>query len=185
MLEVVKVDESEKAVCVMYDGERGWFGKSIIKAGCIPQWAARQKFGVDEALKIVESANGSDSPCIDMGDPADELEPEPEPVEDGPTEVEDVNDNEDVQEDVAEEVNVSDNNNESVDENVNIENKSDKPDWIVEHLHAKPEIKVTVTRGQRGTYGWEVSVYGNDKDDVIKRVTEIDEELRRIYTEGE
>lgn len=43
--------------------------------------------------------------------------------------------------------------------------------------------KVTLTRGQRGGYGWEISFTSNVTELVITEITAADKKLRELYTE--
>lgn len=43
--------------------------------------------------------------------------------------------------------------------------------------------KVTVTRGQRGGYGWEIHFAGNETTDVMAEIEAADKKLRELYTE--
>ena len=42
-------------------------------------------------------------------------------------------------------------------------------------------IKVTLTRGQRGGYGWEIAVQAKDEQEALRIVDEIDLVLRMKY----
>jgi len=42
---------------------------------------------------------------------------------------------------------------------------------------------IKLIRGQRGNYGWEIKLVGEDEKDIIKKLKEVDEELVKTYTE--
>ena len=48
------------------------------------------------------------------------------------------------------------------------------------HRNADP-IKVKLVKGQKDTYGWEISVQGKDRATIIYEVEDIDGMLRNIY----
>ena len=60
---------------------------------------------------------------------------------------------------------------------------------VVRHEHfsfrPEPELKVTVTRGQRGGYGWEITYSGKELDEVLRVIKEADEKLRKTFLEVE
>ncbi|RLI92013.1 MAG: hypothetical protein DRO95_03230 [Candidatus Altiarchaeales archaeon] len=47
-----------------------------------------------------------------------------------------------------------------------------------------PEVSVKLIRGQRGTYGWEIKVNGDEIDSVMRKLKTIDNNLRIIYGGG-
>ena len=47
-----------------------------------------------------------------------------------------------------------------------------------------PHYSVKLSRGQRGTYGWEIKVSGDDKSKILDDLIKFDTSLRSIY-EGE
>ena len=59
---------------------------------------------------------------------------------------------------------------------------------VIRHEHIsirqEPELKITVNRGQRGGYGWEIQYSGTDKKELLGIVGEVDRELREKYTNG-
>ena len=55
---------------------------------------------------------------------------------------------------------------------------------VVLHKTADP-IKVKLIKGQKDSYGWEISVQGDDPDKVITEVDAIDQRLRRDYIKAE
>ncbi|AEA46687.1 hypothetical protein [Archaeoglobus veneficus] len=60
---------------------------------------------------------------------------------------------------------------------------------VIRHEHfsfrPEPELKISVTRGQRGGYGWEITYTGKDMDEVLRVIKEADEKLRRTFLEGD
>jgi len=40
---------------------------------------------------------------------------------------------------------------------------------------------IKLIRGQRGNYGWEIKLVGEDEKDIIKKLKEVDEELVETY----
>lgn len=55
---------------------------------------------------------------------------------------------------------------------------------IVRHEHVtikqESELKVTLTRGQKGSYGWEIQYAGEDRA-VLETLAETDSKLRERY----
>ena len=45
-------------------------------------------------------------------------------------------------------------------------------------------VKVEVSKGQRGSYGWTVTVSGKTVDEVLKLIDEADEKLLEKYREA-
>lgn len=45
-------------------------------------------------------------------------------------------------------------------------------------------VEITLTKGQRGSYGWEIKIKGDDADAVIEKLKEADLRLRSEYPEG-
>lgn len=60
-----------------------------------------------------------------------------------------------------------------------------KSEEIVRHEHIsikqEPELKITLNRGQRGGYGWEIQYSGTDKKELLGTLEEVDRELREKY----
>ena len=60
---------------------------------------------------------------------------------------------------------------------------------IVRHEHIsikpKPELKITITRGQKGIYGWEIQYAGTDKKELLGTIGETDRQLREKYLKEE
>lgn len=50
----------------------------------------------------------------------------------------------------------------------------------IKHESAQP-IKVEVTRGQKGSYGWTFSVSGSDPDGILVRCKDIDNRLQIMF----
>ena len=44
--------------------------------------------------------------------------------------------------------------------------------------------KIKLLRGQRGTYGWEISVYGSDIDEILHEISKADALMRGDYSGG-
>jgi hypothetical protein len=49
------------------------------------------------------------------------------------------------------------------------------------HFRAEKELKITITRGQRGNYGWEISYTGAKLDEVLNTIKEADKKLRKMF----
>ncbi|RLI53096.1 MAG: hypothetical protein DRO87_12170 [Candidatus Thorarchaeota archaeon] len=47
-----------------------------------------------------------------------------------------------------------------------------------------PEVSVKLIKGQRGNYGWEIKVNGDEIDSVMRKLKTIDNNLRIIYGGG-
>jgi len=55
---------------------------------------------------------------------------------------------------------------------------------IFEVLHRKAEpYKVMLTRGQKGTYGWEITVSASAADAAVEMLRFVDMKLRQEYKE--
>jgi hypothetical protein len=56
---------------------------------------------------------------------------------------------------------------------------------VIRHEHVsirqEPELKITLNRGQRGGYGWEIQYSGTDKKELLHAIGEADRELREKY----
>ena len=53
---------------------------------------------------------------------------------------------------------------------------------VVEHRHYKDNPhKVKLIRGQRGGYGWEISISGNDFQEILRSLEKVDRALRNMY----
>ena len=59
---------------------------------------------------------------------------------------------------------------------------------VIRHEHIsvrqEPELKITVNRGQRGGYGWEIQYSGTDRLELLKTIEATDRELKEKYTNG-
>ena len=52
----------------------------------------------------------------------------------------------------------------------------------VRHLYPElQETKIKIERGQRGGYGWEISIGGTDEKEIMARIKEIDKSLTAEY----
>jgi hypothetical protein len=59
---------------------------------------------------------------------------------------------------------------------------------VIRHEHisvkSEPELKITVNRGQKGGYGWEIQYSGTNRNELLETISETDRELREKYTNG-
>ena len=56
----------------------------------------------------------------------------------------------------------------------------------VEHIHRNAEnLKVKLIKGQRESYGWEISVQGNERVDLLGELIHIDQLLRGNFNKEE
>jgi len=59
------------------------------------------------------------------------------------------------------------------------------PSQTIRHDHythpKQPELKIEVSRGQKGSYGWTITYNGTDLDAVIEKIREADEKLRKLF----
>jgi len=59
----------------------------------------------------------------------------------------------------------------------------------IEHIHVNqptPDpVKIKIERGQKGGYGWEISIVGDDAENIIQRLKEADKSLRKNFLEAE
>lgn len=46
---------------------------------------------------------------------------------------------------------------------------------------AKELNTIKLSRGQRGSYGWEIKLVGDCEKDIIGRIKDVDEELNLVY----
>ncbi|WP_309493777.1 hypothetical protein [Candidatus Hecatella orcuttiae] len=63
------------------------------------------------------------------------------------------------------------------------------PSQTIRHDHythpKQPELKIEVSRGQKGSYGWTITYNGTDLDAIIEKIREADTKLREFFlTEG-
>ncbi len=50
------------------------------------------------------------------------------------------------------------------------------------YTHPKqPELKIEVSRGQKGSYGWTITYNGTDLEAVIEKIREADAKLRELF----
>jgi len=60
---------------------------------------------------------------------------------------------------------------------------------VIRHEHVsikqEPELKVTLYRGQRGGYGWEIQYSNIDRKEILTTIEEVDRELRQKYAQKE
>jgi len=54
----------------------------------------------------------------------------------------------------------------------------------IKHESATP-LKVEVTRGQKGAYGWTLSIAGSDMDGILAKTKEADTKLRDMFPQPE
>ena len=47
----------------------------------------------------------------------------------------------------------------------------------------QPELKIELSRGQKGSYGWTISYNGEDLDAVVNKIREADAKLRKLFLE--
>ena len=54
----------------------------------------------------------------------------------------------------------------------------------IKHESTNP-IKIEVTRGQKGSYGWTISVSGSDQDTILAQVKAADNQLKQDFPSPE
>lgn len=161
MEDVYKVGSTDKAVKVEYNGQELWFAKKILKGNgkAVPAWAVKQKTGEDTGLNIIgEKGEGE-------AKPEPEPEPEPEPANEAEAEAQKQSEEQETQEPATQPQS----------------QPAQNPQIVIAEALKRDDIKVEVTRGQKGTYGWTVTNYGNSKDEVIPTIKEVDQALRELY----
>jgi len=53
-----------------------------------------------------------------------------------------------------------------------------------EKLSPKQDLNsIKLIRGQRGNYGYEIKLVGQDEKEIIKKLKDVDDELRKTYIE--
>jgi len=53
-----------------------------------------------------------------------------------------------------------------------------------ENLSPKQDLNsIKLIRGQRGNYGYEIKLVGQDEKEIIKKIKEVDDELKKTYVE--
>lgn len=64
-----------------------------------------------------------------------------------------------------------------------------KIEQVVRHEHIsirqEPELKITLNRGQRGGYGWEIKYSNVNRKEIMTTIEDVDKQLRRKYIEEE
>ena len=50
----------------------------------------------------------------------------------------------------------------------------------VERIQHENQCSVSVTRGQRGTVGWDIKVYSDNPQDAAKQAVEVDKQLNKL-----
>lgn len=45
----------------------------------------------------------------------------------------------------------------------------------------QPKHSITLVKGQKGIYGWEIKVEGKNIDDLLKKLKQVDDHLRLNY----
>lgn len=60
---------------------------------------------------------------------------------------------------------------------------------VIRHEHVtirqEPELKITLNRGQKGGYGWEIQYSDPDRKRVLTAIEEVDKKLRERYNKTE
>ena len=59
--------------------------------------------------------------------------------------------------------------------------KIDEIEQHVERIQHENQCSVSVTRGQRGTVGWDIKVYSDNPQDAAKQAAEVDKQLSKLY----
>ena len=57
-------------------------------------------------------------------------------------------------------------------------------DDVVERIQHENQCSVSVTRGQRGTYGWDIKVYDEDPAIAAGKAVAVDTLLREAYKDA-
>ena len=69
-----------------------------------------------------------------------------------------------------------------------VEEEAKGIEQVVRHEHVsirqEPQLKVTLNRGQRGSYGWEIQYSNVDRKRILTTIEEVDRELREKYGGG-
>ena len=56
----------------------------------------------------------------------------------------------------------------------------------IEHLHREVNAdKIKLSKYQKGDYGWEISIHGEDDSEMIKRIKGIDDKLKIEFAQKE
>jgi len=51
-------------------------------------------------------------------------------------------------------------------------------------VYSQP-VTITLSKGQRDSYGWEIKISGEDIDSVLRKIHAVDAELKARYRGGE
>ena len=186
MLEGKVVKETEKAVLVEVNGEKFMFGKSIIKDNVIPEWAAKQK-GLNGAIKLVRANSNSNAKAkknarngVKNDDLKEQLKKSLEKVQGVEAKVK------------AEAKTKAETKTETKTETKpepkpeNVKADEDFARAVIAQLVQQlPEYKVKLTRGQKGNYGWEITVAGSNRKEVLMELAKIDKALRKMFGKEE
>ena len=188
MLEGKIVKETEKAVLVEVNGEKFMFGKSIIKDNVIPEWAAKQK-GLDGAIKLVLANSNSNAKAKknrngakNGNDLKEQLKKSLEKVQGVEAKVKAEAKTE--AETKTEAKTETETKPEPKPENVKADEDFAKA-VIAQLIQQLPEYKVKLTRGQKGNYGWEITVAGSNRKEVLMELAKIDKALRKMFGKEE
>jgi len=182
MLEGRIVKETEKAVLVEVNGEKFMFGKSIIKDNVIPEWAAKQK-GLNGAIKLVRANSNSNAKAkknrngVKNDDLKEQLKKSLEKVQGVEAKVKaEAKTKAETKAETKTETKPEPKPENSV--------KADE-DFaravIAQLIQQLPEYKVKLTRGQKGNYGWEITVAGSNVKEVLTELAKIDKALRKMF----
>ena len=178
MLEGRIVKETEKAVLVEVNGEKFMFGKSIIKDNVIPEWAAKQK-GLDGAIKLVRANSNSNAKTrknkngAKNDDLKEQLKKSLEKVQGVEAKVK--------AEAKTETETKTETKPEPKPENSVKADEDFARAVIAQLIQQLPEYKVKLTRGQKGNYGWEITVAGSNVKEVLTELAKIDKALRKMF----
>ena len=175
MLEGKVVKETEKAVLVEVNGEKFMFGKSIIKDNVIPEWAAKQK-GLDGAIKLVRANSNAKAKKNKNGAKNDDLK---EQLKKSLEKVQGVEAKVKAEAKTEAETK-TETKPESKPENVKADEDFARA-VIAQLIQQLPEYKVKLTRGQKGNYGWEITVAGSNVKEVLTELAKIDKALRKMF----
>jgi len=58
--------------------------------------------------------------------------------------------------------------------------KTDTLEQHVERIQHENQCSVSVTRGQRGTVGWDIKVYSDDPQDALNQAVKADKQLTKL-----
>lgn len=55
---------------------------------------------------------------------------------------------------------------------------------VEEKLSSKQDLNsIKLIRGQRGSYGYEIKLVGQDEKEILKKLKDVDDELKKTYIE--